>query len=615
MFGEVLVIPSDIYKINSFKYKNVTLMDSHWKKQFDDAVEFYLNIPNDSLLFGFRKKAGFETPGQELTGWYGIDGDIFGQIVGALSKMYIITQDIRLKEKVYYLINEWAKCIDEEGNGMYPHGNKSSYIYEKLLGGLLDVYEYIGYKKAIECASIITDWAIKNLKRNIKRDGIQDKEITDSQMIEWYTLPENLYRAYELTGDVKYKAFANEWEYDFYWNKFLDKEFKIGPRHAYSHVNTLSSAARAYEVKKEKRYLDIIKNAYDELTTKHIYATGGYGPAETLFGENEGYLGDALKSTWDETLKNPFYTTFFGGKRVRSDTWGNCEVSCCTWAVFKLCNYLLQFTGNAKYGDWVEKMLYNAIGALLPIAPGGKIQYYANYFIDGAVKTVEDRRLQNGGANFAWQCCTGTFPHDVAEYYNLLYYYDDESLYVSQYLPSRVKWEKDSVNIEIQNFSKYPEEDKVKFVITTDKDIEFSFKFRVPSWVKRGVKVKINGEDIELNARANEWGVISRKWQNGDIVSIEFPFHLYFKAVDKQNPDIVALCYGPVVLVCDEMTILKGDVNNPGNWIEKISNEDMIFKTKKGHDLGYSFITRTFRPFYKVGEMKWYYMYNRIVSE
>ena len=102
-------------------------------------------------------------------------------------------------------------------------------------------------------------------------------------MIEWYTLPENLYRAYQLTGEQKYLDFAQEWDYTYLWDKLNNKDSAIGPRHAYSQVNSLSSAAMAYEVTGKKYYLDAIENGYTEITERHTYATGGYGPAECLF--------------------------------------------------------------------------------------------------------------------------------------------------------------------------------------------------------------------------------------------------------------------------------------------------------------------------------------------
>ena len=77
-------------------------------------------------------------------------------------------------------------------------------------------------------------------------------------------------------------------------------------------MNSLSSAAKAYEVTGDERYLSAMEIAYEEITSNHIYATGGYGPAECLFGIIP-IFGDALKSTWDQTLKgDPSYINFGG---------------------------------------------------------------------------------------------------------------------------------------------------------------------------------------------------------------------------------------------------------------------------------------------------------------
>ena len=38
--------------------------------------------------------------------------------------------------------------------------------------------------------------------------------------LEWYTLSENLYRAYQFTGDSKYKTFGDVWRYPHYWGMF-----------------------------------------------------------------------------------------------------------------------------------------------------------------------------------------------------------------------------------------------------------------------------------------------------------------------------------------------------------------------------------------------------------
>ncbi|ULO06130.1 glycoside hydrolase family 127 protein [Paenibacillus sp. 19GGS1-52] len=115
-----------------------------------------------------------------------------------------------------------------------------------------------------------------------------------------------------------------------------------------------------------------------------------------------------------------------------------------------------------------------------------------------------------------------------------------------------------------------------------------------------------------MTISANEWATISRVWKDGDIVEVEFPFALYFKAVDQVNPDIVVLNYGPLVLIADTMTHFIGNAAEPSAWIHPAASKPNSFVTDTGHVAGYDFLTRNFSPYYKVGAMQWYYMYNRI---
>lgn len=557
----------------------------------------------------FEKKAGIPATAKGLTGWYGSGASTFGQILGAFAKLYCVTGDERLKKKAITLADGWMECVDKEPKVL----ENGTYVYDKLLGGLLDMYQYIGYTKAETYVSKLSDWAIAHFNRAIKRDGLQDAELSGANMIEWYTLPENLYRAYQLFEDEKYRDFAEEWDYDYLWDKLNSKDFEIGPRHAYSQVNSLSSAAKTYEVTGDRRYLSAIETAYDEITENHIYATGGYGPAECLFGDHPGYLGDALKSTWDDSFHgNRMYTNFAGERMARSDVWGSCEVSCCAWAVFKVCNYLLGFTGEAHYGDWAEKMLVNGTGGQLPITPDGKVMYYADYFLDGAVKTTEDRRLQGNGENFTWQCCTGTFPQDVAEYSNLIYYYNDSGIFVSQYMPSMLQYEHDAMKLSLECSTRFPDEGKIAFHLKAERPISLALHFRVPSWASGKNRLTVNEIPMGMDIKPNNWAVLQRTWKDGDIIQLEFPYSLYFRPVDRQNPEIVALNYGPLVLVSQEMTVLVGDVHHPEEWIHEVPGKELTFETDPGHTGRYEFVTRKFVPYYKVGSMKWYYMYNRI---
>ena len=333
------------------------------------------------------------------------------------------------------------------------------------------------------------------------------------------------------------------------------KDFIVGPRHAYSYVNCLSSTAMAYLATKEESYLAAIKNAYEEILRHHTFATGGYGPAECLFPAEEGYLGDSLKANWDRDKRHESYRNFGDSVCVRDDKWGSCEVSCCSWAVFKLCHYLLMLTGEARFGDWAEKLLYNGCGGQLPITGDGRVMYYADYFINGVFKSVEDGRMHENGCSFEWQCCTGTFPEDVAEYANMPYYQDREGLYVSRYLPSQVRYKIEDTEFVLENVSFYPKEKLLHFLLHGEKEKRFASHFRVPAWASGANRIWVNGEAVAITVCPNEWASLNRCWKEGYSFS---------------------------------------------------------FRTKPGHVKPFAHLTRDFYPYYEVGEREWYYMYNRI---
>lgn len=600
-------------QLQNLNYENVVLKDTHWKAQRSELIETYLSIDNGEYLHYFRNLAGLPDCYYGLAGWYGRNASTFGQKLGAMAKLYKATMDDRIYRKVIELADGWGECAKASAEVL---DNNGTYVYDKLMGGFLDLYEYLHYEPALEYVQMLTESAKKRFRKEIPRDGLQDKGM-GPDMIEWYTLPEQLYRAYFITKDESYLNFAGEWAYPYYWDKLAEKNFDIGPRHAYSHVNSLSSAAMAYLATKNDKYLKAVQNGYEEIFTNHTFATGGYGPAECLFPSEKGYLGDSLKANWDKDKQNKHYLNFGNSIVERDDKWGSCEVSCCSWAVFKLCNYLLTLTGEARYGAWAEKLLYNGCGGQLPITKEGKVMYYADYFINGGIKSVEDGRLQEDGTSFEWQCCTGTFPEDVAEYSNMLYYKDETGVYVSQYLASTLHFTIGGKQFSLCNESFYPKERQLKFRVKSGEKQTFPIHFLVPSWASGENRVKVNDEILSIDSKPDTWLTIERCWQEGDFVEIDYSFVLRFETIDEYAANVAALCYGPVVMVCDKMTLFTGDLSNPNEWLEPIQKDgySFAFRTKPGHVKPFGNLTREFYPYYEVPELEWYYMYNRIESE
>jgi uncharacterized protein len=501
--------PAAPNRIEAFDYSGVRLRDSRWRRQAEAAREFYLGIPDDDILHGFRAAAGRAAPGRPLGGWCRDDSaTVFGQWLSGFARLQRATGDGELREKAARLMTEWAKTVAEDGNCRMRH-----YTFDKLVCGLVDMHLYVRHPDAVSLLEKVTRYAAGNFER-------EPRTVTPSHNTqyyglpqEWYTLSENQYRAFEATGNPMFREFAAVWHYPQYWGKFADSASPTWTSgvHAYSHVNTFSGAAMAYAVTGDSMYLRTIRNFYDFMRETQCYATGGYGPNER-FVNVDGSLGKALET--------------------RSDTF---ETLCGSWAAFKLSRYLMQFTREARYGDWIERLFYNGAGAALAPRPGGRNFYYSDYRTSGGIKV-------DYWENFT--CCSGTYIQDMADYHNLIYYKDAAGLYVNLYVPSELQWG----DVAVTQETGYPETETS--TLTIDGRSNFRLRLRVPGW-SREMSVAVNGKPSGVVCRPGEWATIERAWSRGDRVEVRIPLRPRYEAVDRQHPRRVAVVRGPVVLALD----------------------------------------------------------------
>lgn len=558
-------------RLNTFEFEGVQLLESGLKEQVEQARNFYFNIPNDDILYGFRLQAGVAAPGKALGGWCANDaGLVFGQWLSGMARLSKATKDTDLREKALFLVSEWAKTHQSL---KFDH-----YTYDKYVCGLVDMAKYSGYQDAFRLLENITDQASNLLSRKrspASNDDSQGGYYTGD--LEWYTLSENLYRAYEITKSSTFKEFGDVWLYPHFWDMFTG-EIPVEPYgfHAYSHVNTLSSAAMAYAVTGNPRYLRVITGAYDYFIQNQCYATGGYGPGEKLV-RPDGSLGQSIVDEPNvEILHNHVGRSF--------------ETPCGTWGVFKLCRYLLEYTGEARYGDWMEKVLYNGIRAALPMAENGKTFYYADYRLQGGVKIYHSD---------PWVCCSGTYLQDIAEFYNLIYFKNLDGIFVNLYVPSEVSWNHEGNLVRIIQHTNYPGDDTIHFTILTELPDKFKMSFRVPAWVN-GFNFSVNNKELIGHGEPGKWAEITKEWNSGDTVLIQLSIEPRLVPIDRSYTMRAAWVYGPTVLVrTDELNL-----ENPRMLQKKdIPNSNLLRFTSETQD------GSVFMPFYDVGPGIPYQMY------
>lgn len=580
--------------LEPFNYQGVRLLDGMLRKQYLATREHYYDLPDDDILKGFRKRAGLPAPGNDLGGWCRNDASaVFGQWLSGMARMYKATGDAAIRDKAAHLMSGWANTTQADGlffSTKETPADHSHYVFDKTVCGLVDLGEYGGENEALPLLERLTDWGMKTLDRT-RAPATPTQPGAGSCGGEWYTLSENLYRAYQLTGNLKYKTFGDLWHYTTYWGMYAGSaEPTPQGLHAYSHVNTLSSAAMTYAMTGEPEYLKAIVNAYDYFQNAQCYATGGYGPAERLVAA-DGELGRSV-----EREANTF------------------ETPCGTWAVFKLGRYLMQFTGEARFGDWIEKLVYNGIGAALPMASGGRTFYYSDYRLSSGYPIGSARKVYHWDP---YPCCSGTYIQAVADYHNIIYFKGDDTLYVNLFVPSAVTWNLDGQEVQVEQETAYPESDTTTLTVRLKKTVSFNLRFRVPGW-SQGAAVEVNGSKLEVPVLPGTWATVQRSWSPGDRVIIRIPMRLRFVPSDRQHPHRVALTYGPVVLVQDGR--YTRDLNEAprdqdlSEWIIR-TGKLLEFRVADGQPKGVSESPRgTFMPFYQLGHGIPYRMYFDLVA-
>jgi DUF1680 family protein len=563
--------------IQPFGYHGVRVDDGPFRRQTDAAREDYLRVPCDDLLKGFRERAGRSAPGSDLGGWYSADVfHIFGQLLSGFARLHAATGDPSCREKAEALLQGWAECIEPDGYFYYSRKpNAPHYIYDKMVGGLVDMIVHCDSKPARESLTKITSWAIKNLDRsNPYAFG----------GTEWYTLSENLYRAYQATGDPTYRDFAAVWHYPDYWNIFARRDDLFGDRgngqrtevyHAYSHVNTLGGAAQAYLNHGDKHFLDTILHAHDELVAHQCFATGGFGPDEQLLP----------RAAW---------------RRKTDYSHNSFETQCGAFAVFKLCKYLMTITGKARYGDWIERLAYNAIAATIPMSHDGLVFYYSDYNSLGGAKRNH---------SVGWSCCTGTRPMALADLHDLVYFHGPDTLYVNLFVPSTVVWNHPSGDLVVRQRTRFPETDSTELTIEAKPTLTFGLKLRAPSWLAGSLSVLVNGQAIAAPVDSRGWATIHRAWKNGDRALVHLPMKFAIQPLDSSAPLPAVIVRGPTALAARS----QSPGQNPGELLRKpgLDLKDVLVASD-GEPLTYharGFPGLLFRPFYAFKQGEPYLLY------
>ncbi|HZQ19125.1 MAG TPA: beta-L-arabinofuranosidase domain-containing protein [Terriglobales bacterium] len=572
--------------LSSFNYSEVQLLNGPLKEQFDHNHDLFLYLNEDAMLKPFREREGMPAPGPDMGGWYDnaddfsppedfhgfVPGHSFGQYVSALARAYAVTGNKPTQEKVHRLVRAFGETVEPSGK-FYVGYHLPAYTYDKTSCGLIDAHEFAQCPDALDVHWRATQAVLPYLPEKALSRAEQrarpHKMVADT-WDETYTLPENFFLAYQRSGKSRYRDLAVRFiEYD-YFGPLADDQNVLPGEHAYSHVNALSSAMQSYLVLGDEKYLRAAQNGL-RMVQEQSYATGGWGPDEAFVVPGQHLLDASLGTT---------HASF--------------ETPCGSYGHFKITRYLLRVTRDSRYGDSMERVLYNTIAGATPIMADGTSFYYSDYNNSGRKVHYRDK----------WPCCSGTFPQVTADYGISSYYKGNDGVYVNLFIPSRLSWMQNNTQCTLTQNTDYPRGNTTQLALSLARPETFTVYVRIPAWAGAKTSVSVNGGRAESAIEPGKFLALQRSWKDGDRVEVEFEMPLWLEPIEKETPNNVALLHGPIALFAVggvPSRLSRKDLLSATPLSS--SSTDWVVKTGNG--------VLTFRPFASIMSEE-YRLYNRV---
>lgn len=577
-------------------------------------IDYLMELRTDNLLRPYWFEAGVYRCNQPLKdiheGWDGPLSDLRGQFTGhwlsAAARIIASTGDGALKLKADHIVSEIARCQQENGGEWcfsipekrlwwLKNGKQTwapQYVCHKTMMGLLDMYRYAGNQQALDTVLHAADW-FDRYSGQITRenmDDMMDWEETGGLMEYWADL-------YAVTGDPRHLALMRRYERPRLFEPLLAGVDVLTNMHANTTIPEIHGAARAYEVTGEERYRRIVE-AYWKLAVEDrgFYATGGQtcGELWTPPGRQAARLGEFNQE------------------------------HCAVYNMMRLAEYLLRWTGEAKYADYWERNLWNGILSQgyweddfnqdIFCAAGeratGLVAYYQGLSA-GSCKHW-------GSKTKHFWCCHGSLVQANAMLHDGIFYQAEDDVTVCQYQPARAELQVADrpvcVQMQLDPFSDQnirirpiqreiharPEKLRVLLEVSCSQSTTFSLRVRIPWWTRGEPEVTVDDAPAAWQ-RQGGYLVLTRAWEHS-TVAVTFGKQITCHALPDE-PDTVAFLDGPVVLaaLCEEERTLYCDDDHPEGllvpryerrWQEWTS----YWKTREQP------ININFKPLYQIGD-------------
>jgi len=313
-----------------------------------------------------------------------------------------------------------------------------------------------------------------------------------------------------------------------------------------------------------------------------VYMYAGMTDIAAIY--NDVAYRKAIDALWNNMVSKKMYVTGGLGARHAGEAFGdNYELpnltayseTCAAIGGVYWCDRLFRLTGDAKYYDVIERMLYNALIAGISLEG-------TEFFYPNPLESDGKYRFNAGACTrkswFDCSCCPTNLIRFIPYIPNIVYATKGNDLYVNLFMSNRATIPVNGKTIKITQETDYPWNGKINISVKQGKTGKlgklgkFALKVRIPGWARNEVapgelysysnasaeqpyQILLNGEAFE-GILQNGYVEISREWKEDDKIELFLPMKVRTVVANEQVKDVAGLSaieYGPLVYCAEEI--------------------------------------------------------------
>lgn len=296
-----------------------------------------------------------------------------------------------------------------------------------------------------------------------------------------------------------------------------------------------------------RRALDLI---WDNLTETKMYITGACGALyDGVSPDGTAYKPDTVQKThqsYGHDFQLPNLT-------AHNESCANIGNLLWNWR-------MLQLTGDAKYADVMETVMYNSL--LAAVSLDGVRHFYTNPLAVSAdlpytLRWSKDREPYISFCN----CCPPNTTRTIAEINSYMYSLSAGGLLVNFYGANNLNTRLENGEVlSLTQKTDYPWNGLVELELKECPKHETGISLRVPAWCRKAL-VNVNGKPVEAKVEAGAYVALTRQWKKGDKITLELDMPVQLMVSNPQveaSRNQVAVQRGPVVYCLESADLPQG---------------------------------------------------------